>query len=522
MLKFEFPADCEFDEDETLNSTSYDPNDNNGTITSHIAKKQRGQIFRDLDLTTNLLQLNRRRKQKIVVLDEDSPCIIEDDNNLIELNKYGYGFKNRHFSILRNLREEACEFLEIGQPEHCSPRERRRLRIESENKAFDAARYLGDYFEGASDPIYTEAMQYRPFWLDMWDRYLELKKQKPALHGSSACPKEAAFESIGGFSDEERDVLSKICPSEEAPPASSSSAVPDKEGDLPAFLTLADVLFGHCYDVRMTQGEPTVESAYCMARLSCSLSWLETWTPSAGESSPRAAILFLLRRSLSVPYLRLWRLVRKVLADLAKLLLLGKRPLLKCLLRVRQVFERTDTHYLLNRLYVDDLCGWVQRLEAQQLQGLAVDFNRAKTEIETGSATSGRELLGFHLPQLEQWAEGEAERERVRKRDRDRLGQGDGEGEPAAIPQELLDYSRLQYEDAEAFSYLSVGGGDADPSEGAAGGELPVRVRDMLTVVKKPEEAAASSRRGPLIEEISNDTSIDVDPIQNSFESLKL
>ena len=85
---------------------------------------------------------------------------------------------------------------------------------------------------------------------------------------------------------------------------------------------------------------------------------------------------------------------------------------MKCLLRIRAVFEHTDTHYLLNKLYVDDYCTWIQQqqqddtphgLHADSLYEFAKEYNSAKSAIEK-RPHQGKELMGFNIPALEQWA----------------------------------------------------------------------------------------------------------------------
>lgn len=73
----------------------------------------------------------------------------------------------------------------------------------------------------------------------------------------------------------------------------------------------------------------------------------------------------------------------QVLADVAKILFLGKRCILKCLLQLRHLFEHTDTHYLLNKLYIDDYCVWIQGVSDESLKAVAKEFNEAKSAIET-------------------------------------------------------------------------------------------------------------------------------------------
>ena len=100
-------------------------------------------------------------------------------------------------------------------------------------------------------------------------------------------------------------------------------------------LQLADILYACCYDFRITTGEGNVESAYNIARLSCTLSWLEVY--HRDFDSIEYVIQQNVRRSLIYPYIRNWKFSCKVLVDVSKILLLGKSAILQCLLRLRKV-----------------------------------------------------------------------------------------------------------------------------------------------------------------------------------------
>jgi len=67
---------------------------------------------------------------------------------------------------------------------------------------------------------------------------------------------------------------------------------------------------------------------------------------------------------------------------------------LKCLLFARTVFEHSGSHYLLNKLYVDDFCMWVQGLHSDALDRLARDVNGAKKRLRKVD-------VGFDLDELE-------------------------------------------------------------------------------------------------------------------------
>ena len=161
-----------------------------------------GKKIPDPDLTAQILQPTRKTQ------------IVDEIDAVSNIHRYGYGFKTKYLSLLSNLREEACEFLALDHhdPKLCSPPKRRMFRIQMENKNFDASRYLGDLMEAPVDPLYAECMQYRPFWLDVWDKFSDLKKSKSTLETEvvPATLKESAFELVGGFTDEERDMMSTI------------------------------------------------------------------------------------------------------------------------------------------------------------------------------------------------------------------------------------------------------------------------------------------------------------------------
>jgi len=49
----------------------------------------------------------------------------------------------------------------------------------------------------------------------------------------------------------------------------------------------------------------------------------------------------------------------------------GKRQLLKCLLGVHCLFNLSNPRYLLNRLYIEDYCVWIQEADDKYLMDMA-------------------------------------------------------------------------------------------------------------------------------------------------------
>ena len=54
----------------------------------------------------------------------------------------------------------------------------------------------------------------------------------------------------------------------------------------------------------------------------------------------------------------------------------GRRKLVQCLLSVRQIFNLTEHHYILNDLYVTDYCVWVQHCSSCLIQSLAKELDK--------------------------------------------------------------------------------------------------------------------------------------------------
>ena len=148
-----------------------------------------------------------------------------------------------------------------------------------------------------------------------------------------------------------------------------------------SLLIVVDILAAYAYDQRFTCGEQSVESGWTIATLSRTLSWLDA-APElcAGDVDGSELLLDCLgdsvRRILTFPYLRCWALAVLVLKDVADILVAGLRRTVKCLLQVRRIFEKDEARYLLNKLYVDPLCIWLQQCvtdEHCQALGTAVD-----------------------------------------------------------------------------------------------------------------------------------------------------
>ena len=129
-------------------------------------------------------------------------------------------------------------------------------------------------------------------------------------------------------------------------------------------LALVDLVFAYAYDHRTTYGEPTVESAWTVAKLSGTLSWFASWG-SLGQ-----VLKSCVRRSLVYPLHRHWGLALRVVKDTYRIMMLGRRAILRCLVDIRIMMEKSDQRFYLNRLYIDHFCVWIQQAPAAVVQTL--------------------------------------------------------------------------------------------------------------------------------------------------------
>lgn len=398
LLKLTFP--CEFDvmDDENCKA-QYDININHGTIFANIPKKNKGENFPNLDLTTLLLQKRIEKDNYaeifpgISILDstEESDTITaEEDEELskAEINTetmngvnislvQTYGFNNKYSNVLGVLQDDLWLELE-GNPDKIPKSQRRDLRLMKETELFDASRYLGDYFDSDTDPFYIAAIEYEAFWTQ------QLRKQSD---------NSSDFE----FTMMEQDIMAKL-------PNRNYLIDKNSIAEKSVLFGLVDILFAGCYDIRFTQDDSNVESSSNVTRLSCTLSNLESYCndENSGDSL-LLLIIFSCRRALIYPYLRIWTLVELVLRDLSTVLFLGKRCILKVLFRLHQIFEQTESLYLVNKLYLTDYCVWVQSLDDLVIEKLSQDFEMALKSFQN-STGGGKEFLLLKLIELENWA----------------------------------------------------------------------------------------------------------------------
>lgn len=295
-----------------------------------------------------------------------------------------YGFNNAYSDFFRVWHGEVSEILSLPDPEHTPADQRRVLREAAEDAQFDIERYLLDFINKDDDMYYQLAMEYEPFWR----QHPVVKTAKPEkivekksslimevvgsassegvtaqlnaleLNGDASQPPALSL-----FSDADRELLLRL-PHKEYLIARGSKEEAVILGGL------VDILIGFTYDHLTSQGDSGIESTWTVSIVSPTLAWLDT------TSDLKAVVRTAVRRTLSFPFLRQYELALHVLRETVALLRRGKRVVLKALLELYRVVEKSETQYLLNTLYVQDYCVWIQSLQDAQLLGLSEQLSK--------------------------------------------------------------------------------------------------------------------------------------------------
>ncbi|XP_037656305.1 protein SHQ1 homolog [Choloepus didactylus] len=362
---------------------SYDAD--KGIFTIRLPKETPGQHFEGLNMLTALLAPRKSRTAKPLVEEigasEVSEEGVDDDDEefdwQIEQSPYEevsesalnpqcyYGFGNLRSGVFQRLQDELSDVIDIKDPDFTPAAERRQKRVAAELAKFDPDHYLADFFE---DEAIEQVLKYNPWWSDIYSKMM-------ASLGKSQ--EQDNLATLVSFSEEEKYQLRKFV---------NKSYLLDKRAHHQVYCSLIDILLAYCYEMRVTEGEKNVESAWNIRKLSSTLCWFETWT------NVHEILVSFGRRVLCYPLYRHFKLVMKVYRDTIKILQLGKSAVLKCLLDIHKIFQENDPAYILNDLYISDYCVWIQKAKSKKLAALAEALKKV-------SLTKAQ--LGLELEELE-------------------------------------------------------------------------------------------------------------------------
>lgn len=280
-----------------------------------------------------------------------------------------YGFNNAYSDFFRAWHGAVSEIISLPDPDSTPAERRREIREMAEDAQFDIERYLLDFVNAGDDPYFQLAMEYRPFWRQFpaiksaaapvspppapSPLIVEVTTQPPPPSDVDAVSASLQSMSVSGdtphpiFSEADEELLRRL-------PRKEYLILRGSEEEVMVMGGLVDILIGFVYEQLTSQGDSGIESTWTISILSPTLSWLDT------TKDLRAIVRSAVRRMLSFPFLRQYELAIHVIRETVELLKRGKRVVLRALLELYRITEKSETQYLLNALYIQDYCVWIQ------------------------------------------------------------------------------------------------------------------------------------------------------------------
>lgn len=246
-LRLNLPGEIIENDDAKAN---FDTDTNEFKIT--CPKVIKGEFFKGLDMLTSLLEPKGKRKideNKIEVLEEESSTLETESESEFDWfleqkipeevtpspSLASYGFALKHSGLFSTLAEELHEVLDVKDPDHQSTTEKRNERIQQEKEEFNPEHYLADLFQ--SNAV-TPLLDYGIVPVNIDDDWTEA----------------------------EQDLLKNFPRKDHLIDSNTLQSV---------YLGLVDIMLAYSYDMRSNMSDHTVESAWTIAKLSGTLSWLE-------------------------------------------------------------------------------------------------------------------------------------------------------------------------------------------------------------------------------------------------------
>jgi protein SHQ1 len=406
LLLLNFQEDGEFEDLADEDCATYLPEEH-GKIRLQLKKKTVGE-WKNLDMIGRLVRGKTATRgtanwvKEVVGGETESNDQLENpfcstvDQGTTNVSSTGaYGFARMFHGIFTDLGHDSMgqemfssvwnesEYFELGDAYRI---QRREERLQKEQEQFSAERYLGD-LDIEDDYLYQCAMAMLPHWKNAANAAsspidkLANEMDKLKVSTTTSTPSQVRAST---FSAAEQGTLASI-------PYPLLPADIDTDTNMAG---LCDILYAYAYDHLLTDGDPTVESAWTISILSASLSWLEECY------TIQECVKSSLCRTLVYPYIRnlefglfVWKQVEEILQS-------GPVTVIRCLLQTRDILHKSEFYYLGNKLYVDPYLAWIQK-DSDRFRDLLVGtVEKLYQEIDRGQST-WKGLLGLGLYQLE-------------------------------------------------------------------------------------------------------------------------
>lgn len=356
-------------------------------------KLDRGQHFPDLDLTAKLLARKQdaapAAKPLIEELDVTNAVAAPTDSVAQEAEAHDweieqavpehllgqqYGFNNTFNQIVGISTSNGNDINELGDPESAAANDRVLERLIKENIKFDPEYYAADYImekhpSPDDDKSFSGMLAWKSPATKQFVAWYKKQQAVPESERETVMPVE--------FTKDEQEKMLQL--------PRKSYLVDDWHR--PQLLALVvSLLFAHHYDLRENEGERNIESAWTVGKLVPQFAFLDAQLHIASDVSGsilKAGIVAGVRRALSYPFHRNYKVLLKVWDDVYYTLRGGKRMVLRALLDVKELFRFHDVYYVYDKIWLEDLCLWLisDHVSEGAVRQLAHDVKKETSQL---------------------------------------------------------------------------------------------------------------------------------------------
>lgn len=379
-----------------------------------IPKETKGQFFPDLDLTAKLLartndpklgDIGQQEKPTKPLIEEVGQPVSQAEKDLEEgeqfnweveqqvptnptLEKLGadgddltnvtiqpikYGFNNQYDQIVGVSMANGNDINELGNPESTPDTDRIIERLIKENIKFDPEIYAADYIM-EKYPAMDDDKDFKR--LIEWKNPMILKFLKWYKHQQSIPELDRTLIMPVEFTKEEQEKMIQL-------PRKSYLTEDSYKPEI--LVLLICLLFAYHFDLRENEGEHNIESAWTIGKIIPQFAFLDTRlvVDRSQNNLLRAAIITSIRRALSYPFHRSFKLIGKVWDDVYYNLRGGKRLVLKAILDLKELFRFHDIYYVYDKIWLEDLCSYLisDNIPEGTIRNLAHDLKKEVSSI---------------------------------------------------------------------------------------------------------------------------------------------
>ena len=279
-----------------------------------------------------------------------------------KLEDYFYGFNNSFIDVFDKRKEELLEICDLN-PKKVPIKLRFYAKLENEERDFDIEHYISDLFL---------LDKYSDFYDENFENLLNLNNEKFIQKISD--------NNNNNFQYNENELMIIQQVNKINLPTLLNNLNKNNNNFCPFkfYLNIIDILFAYIYDLLMTEYEHSSESAWHINKLSNTLSNFIDFNKNfyTHSSIIDSNILELLiknvlinnyRRVLIYPLFRNIKICDKIKKNLYEILETGKFGIIKCFLDIRNILEKNEPRYLLNRIYIDPLLKWIEVFSEEKI-----------------------------------------------------------------------------------------------------------------------------------------------------------